>query len=78
MTKVCVGLSMIWDKLNQTVVIASLSKDNKVQSITVHLSKEDYENAVIAHQHGKVVRIVGTLLGTNRVKMEDAIFSVLE
>ncbi|WP_303821650.1 hypothetical protein [Ruminococcus flavefaciens] len=61
-----------------TVVIASLSKENKVQSITVRLSKEDYENAVIAHQHGKVVRIVGTLLGTTRLKMEDAIFSVLE
>lgn len=61
-----------------TVVIASLSKENKVQSITVRLSKEDYENAVIAHQHGKVVRNVGTLLGTTRLKMEDAIFSVLE
>lgn len=61
-----------------TVTVVFVSEDDKAKSVQVHLSKEDYENAVEAHQLGKFVKIVGDLVGQNKLKMENVIFSIMD
>lgn len=61
-----------------TVIITFLAEDNKAKSVKVPLSKEDYQNAVVAHHQGKIVKVIGDLLGQRNLKMENVIFSVIE
>lgn len=60
------------------ITVVFVDENNKAKSVAVHLKKEDYENAVEAHQHGKVVKIVGEFNTKGKLKMENAIFSVIE
>lgn len=63
---------------NGTVVVVYVGNNNRAKTVSVNLSKEDYENAVEAHQHGSVVKLVGDLVGSKNNKMENAIFSVID
>lgn len=60
------------------IVVVYIDDNNKAKSITVNLQKEDYENAVKAHQYGKTVKIIGDLEGKNRLKMNNATFFVYD
>ena len=60
------------------ITVVFVDENNKARSVTVRLEKEDYENAVEAHQHGKAVKIVGDLNTKGKLKMENAIFSIIE
>lgn len=60
------------------ITVVFVDENNKAKSVTVRLEKEDYENAVEAHQHGKAVKIVGDLNTKGKLKMENAIFSIIE
>lgn len=61
-----------------TVVVVYVGDNERAKSVTVKLDKEDYENAVIAHQHGKAVRLVGDLKEQPKAVMENVLFSVIE
>ncbi len=65
-------------RVGGTITVVFLDENNKPKSVVVHLGKEDYENAVEAHQHGKTVKIVGDLNTKGKLKMENAIFSIIE
>lgn len=61
-----------------TVVVAFIDDNSKAKTATVNLSREDYDNAVDAHHYGKAVRIIGDLSGTKTLKIENAIFNVID
>lgn len=61
-----------------TVVVVYISGNGKAKSVKVKLDKEDYDNAVMAHQYGKTVRLIGELKETPRAIMENTLFSVIE
>ena len=65
-------------RVGGTITVVFLDENNKPKSVVVHLEKEDYDNAVEAHQHGKAVKIVGDLNTKGKLKMENAIFSIIE
>ena len=60
------------------IKVVFVDENNKAKSVEVYLEKEDYGNAVEAHQHGKVVKVVGDLNTKGKLKMENAIFSIIE
>ena len=60
------------------VTVVYVSDDNKVKSVSVNLNREDYENAIEAHQHGKAVKILGNLDGKRNASMNNVIFSVID
>ena len=60
------------------VVVVYVGDNERAKSVTVKLDKEDYENAVIAHQHGKAVKLVGDLKEHHKAVMENVIFNVIE
>lgn len=60
------------------VVVVYIGGNGKAKSVKVKLDKEDYDNAVIAHRHGKTVRLVGDLKEMPKATMENVIFSVIE
>jgi hypothetical protein len=60
------------------IVVVFIGDNNKAKCVTANLQKEDYENAVEAHQHGKTVRIIGDMVGKGKLRMDNAIFSVIE
>lgn len=60
------------------IVVVYIDDNNKAKSITVNLQKEDYENAVKAHQYGKTVKVIGDLEGKNRLKMNNTTFFVYD
>lgn len=67
------------DKRNGgTVTVVFISENNKAKTVQVDLSKEDYENAVEAHRHGKAVKLVGDLKGSHKLKMKNVLFSIME
>jgi len=68
---------MVDKRVGGNAIVVFLDENSKPKSVSVHLSKEDYENAVEAHQHGKVVKIVGDMIKKGKLKMENAIFSVM-
>ena len=61
-----------------TVVVVYISGNGKAKSVKVKLDKEDYDNAVMAHQYGKTVRLIGDLKEKPRATMENALFSIIE
>lgn len=61
-----------------TICVVFIDENNRAKSATVSLAREDYEKAVEAHLHGKTVRIIGDLVGKTKLKIENAIFCVLE
>lgn len=62
-----------------TIIVVYLNEDSKARSVSVTLSKEDYDEAVSAHKLGKTVKIVGNLeLIRGKARIEDGIFSVYE
>lgn len=61
-----------------TVVVVYVGDNERAKSVTVKLDKEDYDNAVIAHQHGKAVKLVGDLKEQSKATMENVLFSVIE
>ena len=61
-----------------TVVVVYISGNGKAKSVKVKLDKEDYDNAVMAHQYGKTVRLIGELKEAPRAMMENTLFSVIE
>lgn len=65
-------------RVGGVITVVFVDENNKAKSVTVHLEKEDYENAVEAHQHGKAVKIVGDLNTKGKLKMENAIFNIIE
>lgn len=61
------------------ITVVFVDENNKAKSLSVHLTKEDYDNALEAHHYGKAVKVVGELINKNgRLKMENVIFSVIE
>jgi len=60
------------------ITVVYVSDDNKVKTVSVNLNKEDYENAIEAHQHGKAVKILGDLVGKKNARMNNVIFSVID
>ncbi len=69
---------MVDDRIGGIITVAFVGEKNRVKSVSIHLNKEDYENAVEAHQHGKAVRVVGDLITKGKLKMENSIFSVID
>lgn len=66
------------DRINGTATIVYISNDNKIRNVKVELCREDYDVAVIAHQQGKTVKIIGDLTTKNRnVTMKNVIFCVI-
>jgi len=66
------------NRINGTVIVVCIGNDNKIQNVKVELCREDYDDAVIAHQQGKTVKIIGDLITKNRnVTMKNAIFCVI-
>ena len=61
-----------------TVVVVYISGNGRAKSVKVKLDKEDYDNAVMAHQYGKTVRLIGELKEAPRAMMENTLFSVIE
>lgn len=61
-----------------TVVVVFVDDNSKAKTVTVNLSREDYDSAVDAHHYGKAVKIIGDLSGTRTLKIENAIFSVID
>lgn len=61
-----------------TVVVVFVDDNSKAKTATVNLSREDYDSAVDAHHYGKAVRIIGDLSGTKTLKIENAIFNVID
>lgn len=61
-----------------TISIVFLSSENRTKTVVVSLSKDDYENAIEAHRKGKVVKVIGDLSGNRILKMENALFSIIE
>ncbi len=61
-----------------TVVVVFVDDKSKAKTATVNLSREDYDSAVDAHHYGKAVRIIGDLSGTKTLKIENAIFNVID
>lgn len=62
-----------------TIIVVYLNEDSKARSVSVTLSKEDYDEAVSAHKLGKTVKIVGNLeMIRGKARIEDGIFSVYE
>lgn len=61
-----------------TIEIVFLSKENRKKTIAVDLGKDDYEKAIAAHQHGRMVRVLGTMTNGKGLKMKNAMFSILE
>ena len=55
-----------------------ISDDDKAKKIKVKLNKGDYDNAIIAHQQGKVVKIMGELNDKPKAVMENVMFSIIE
>ena len=71
--------SPVIDKRTEgTVVVVFIDDNSKAKTVVVNLSREDYDNAVDAHHYGKAVKIIGDLSGTKTLKMENAIFSVID
>lgn len=66
------------ERINGTATIVYIGNDNRIKNVKVELCREDYDNAVIAHQQGKTVKIIGDLITGNRnVTMKNVIFSVI-
>ncbi len=62
-----------------TIVVAYVDTDTKAKSVTVNLTKEDYDEAVLAHKAGKTVKIVGDLEKSGRSSfIKNANFSVFD
>ena len=63
-----------------TIVVVYVGDNARAKSVTVKLNREDYDKAVMAHQHGKAVKVVGDLKSRAKSKavMENVIFSVVE
>lgn len=61
-----------------TIVVVYVGDNARAKSVTVKLDREDYDQAVAAHQHGKAVKVVGDLKGQVKSIMENVIFSVVE
>lgn len=55
-----------------------MGDNERTKSVTAKLNKEDYENAVIAHQHGKAVKLVGDLRGGTKLIMDNVMFNVID
>lgn len=66
-------------RTNGLATIVYIGDDNKVKSVKVELNREDYDNAVIAHQKGCAVKIIGDIecKGKNKSIMQNALFSVI-
>lgn len=60
------------------VMVVYLNENNKAKSVKAILSKEDYEKAVDAHQHGKMIKIIGTLTNGSRPVLENTAFIYLD
>lgn len=62
-----------------TIIVVYLNEESKAKSVSVTLSKEDYDEAVLAHKLGKTVKVVGNLEEIRgKARIEDGIFSVYE
>lgn len=66
------------DSREYGTIVIYVGDNARVKSVTVKLDREDYDKAVAAHQHGKVVKVVGDLKGQVKSVMENVIFSVVE
>lgn len=61
-----------------TAIIVYIGDDAKAKSVKVELCREDYDMAVIAHQQGKNVKIIGDLVNkNNKFTMKNTLFSVI-
>lgn len=60
------------------VTVVYISDDDKAKKIRVKLNKGDYDNAILAHQQGKVVKVMGELNDKPKAVMENVIFSIIE
>lgn len=60
------------------VTVVYISDDNKAKNVKVKLNKCDYEKAIIAHQQGKAVKVMGELNNTHRALMDNVIFSIID
>lgn len=69
---------MVDKRVGGMITVVFVDENNKAKSVSAHLSKGDYENAVEAHQHGKTVRLVGDLISKRNLKMENVLFSIVE
>lgn len=71
---------VIDNRENGTIVVVYVGDNARAKSVTVKLDRDDYDKAVMAHQHGKAVKVVGDLKSKAKSKavMENAIFSVVE
>lgn len=59
-------------------IVVYVGDNARAKSVTVKLDREDYDKAVVAHQHGKAVKVIGDLKGQVKSVMENVIFSVVE
>lgn len=60
------------------IIVVYLNENNKAKSVKAILNKEDYEKAVDAHQHGKMIKIIGTLTNGSRPVLENTAFIYLD
>lgn len=65
-------------RMGGTITVVGVDESNRARTVSVYLAKEDYDNAVEAHQHGKPVRVVGDLNLNGNPKMENAMFSIID
>lgn len=57
--------------------IVYLDEENKLRTVTVQLSKSDYDKAITAHTEGKYVEVVGELNSSRRTSMICELFSII-
>jgi len=69
---------VIDNRKSGVIVVVYVGDNARAKSVTVKLDREDYDNAVMAHQHGKAVKLVGDLQKRKKAVMENVIFSIVE
>lgn len=48
-----------------------LDEHNKPRTVNAILGKEDYNKALVSHQYGKMVKVLGALTDKGRLRLED-------
>lgn len=66
------------DKRDSGIIkVVYVGDNDKIKTVTAKLSKEDYKNAVTAHNHGKSVKLIGDIQTKNKSFMENVNFSIV-
>lgn len=60
------------------ITISYINEDNKSRVISTELQKSDYDKAIEAHQQGKYVKVLGTLINKSKPTLECHSFSIIE